>query len=87
MKFQVLEPFVREGLPERPLFLIVVKGMHRQLGKKKLRWHHRKSAFYLVSAQRHHRLRAVECVGLCPLGVSRLSHLGLAERPHSCRHH
>lgn len=51
MKFQVLGPFVRESLPERPVFLIVVKGMHRQVGKRKPRWHHRKPAFYLVSAQ------------------------------------
>ena len=51
MKFQVLGPFVRDGLPERPLFLIVVKGMHRQVGKRKPRWHHSKPAFYLVSAQ------------------------------------
>jgi len=51
MKFQVLGPFVREGLPEYPLFLIVVKGMHRQVGKRKPRWHHRKPAFYWVSAQ------------------------------------
>lgn len=53
MKFQVLGPFVRDGLPERPLFLIVVKGMHRQVGKRKPRWQHRKPAFYLVSAQQH----------------------------------
>ena len=45
MRFQVLGPFVREGLPECPLFLIVVKGMHRQVGKRKPRWHHRKPAF------------------------------------------
>jgi hypothetical protein len=51
MKFQVLGPFVRESLPERPLMLIVVKGMHRQVGKRNRRWHHRKPAFYLVSAQ------------------------------------
>jgi hypothetical protein len=50
MKFQVLGPFVREGLPNIPLFLIVVKGMHRKVGKKKLRWKHRKPSFYLVSA-------------------------------------
>ena len=50
MKFQVLGPFVREGLPEIPLFLFVVKGMHRQVGKKKLRWKHRKPSFYLVNA-------------------------------------
>ena len=51
MKFQVLGPFVREGLPDGPLFLIVVKGMHRQVGKRKPRWQHRKPAFYLISAQ------------------------------------
>lgn len=50
MKFQVLGPFVREGLPEIPLFLFVVKGMHRKVGKKKLRWKHRKPSFYLVNA-------------------------------------
>ena len=50
MKFQVLGPFVRAGLPEVPLFLFVVKGMHRKIGKKKLRWKHRKPSFYLVSA-------------------------------------
>jgi hypothetical protein len=50
MKFQVLGPFVREGLSEIPLFLFVVKGMHRKVGKKKLRWKHRKPSFYLVSA-------------------------------------
>jgi hypothetical protein len=50
MKFQVLGPFVREGLPEVPLFLFVVKGMHRKVGKRKPRWKHRKPSFYLVSA-------------------------------------
>jgi len=50
MKFQVLGPFVRAGLPEIPLFLFVVKGMHRKVGKKKPRWKHRKPSFYLVSA-------------------------------------
>lgn len=50
MKFQVLGPFVREGLPEIPMFLFVVKGMHRKVGKKKLRWKHRKPSFYLVNA-------------------------------------
>ncbi len=51
LKFQVLGPFLREDLPEPPLFLIVVKGMHRQIGKRKPRWQRRKPAFYLVSAQ------------------------------------
>ena len=34
MRYHVLGPFVREGLPERPLFLIVVKGIHRLVGKQ-----------------------------------------------------
>lgn len=50
MKFQVLGPFVRAGLPNIPLFLIVVKGMHRKVGKRKPHWKHRKPSFYLVSA-------------------------------------
>src|SRR5512142_423808 len=50
MRYQVLGPFVREGLPERPLFLIVVKGMHRKVGKKKQYFKHRGPSFYLVSA-------------------------------------
>lgn len=50
MKFQVLGPFVREGLPKIPMFLFVVKGMHRKVGKKKPRWKHRKPSFYLISA-------------------------------------
>ena len=50
MKFQVLGPFVREGLPEVPLFLFVVKGMHRKVGKKRPHYKHRKPSFYLVSA-------------------------------------
>jgi len=50
MRYQRLGPFVREGLPERPLFLIVVKGRHRLVGKKKRRYKHRDPSFYLVSA-------------------------------------
>ena len=50
MRYQVLGPFVREGLPEKPLFLIVVKGMHRLVGKKKPHYQHRPPSFYLVSA-------------------------------------
>ena len=50
MKFQVLGPFVREGLPDIPMFLFVVKGLHRRVGKKKLRWKQRKPSFYLVNA-------------------------------------
>jgi hypothetical protein len=50
MRYQVLGPFVREGLPERPLFLIVVRGMHRTVGKKKPHVKYRGPSFYLVSA-------------------------------------
>ena len=50
MRYQVLGPFVRDGLPECPLFLIVVKGMHRLVGKKKLHYKHRGPSFYLISA-------------------------------------
>lgn len=50
MRYQLLGPFVREELAERPLFLIVVKGMHRLVGKKKLHYKHRGPSFYLVSA-------------------------------------
>lgn len=41
MKFPVLGPFVREGLPDVPLFLIVVKGMHRKVGKRRPHFKHR----------------------------------------------
>jgi hypothetical protein len=51
MKFRVLGPFVRAGLPDIPIFLIVVKGMHRLVGKRKPHWKHRKPSFYLVSAR------------------------------------
>lgn len=54
MKFQVLGPFVREGLPEVPLFLIVVRGMRRKVGKRRPRFKHRQPCFYLVSAVQLH---------------------------------
>jgi hypothetical protein len=50
MRYQLLGPFLREGLPEKPMFLIVVKGMHRLVGKKKPHYKHRGPSFYLVSA-------------------------------------
>ena len=50
MRYQVFGPVVREDLPERPLFLIVVKGMHRLVGKKKRTYKHKGPSFYLVSA-------------------------------------
>lgn len=50
MRYQVLGPFLRETLPDRPMFLIVVKGMHRKKGKKGNHYKHVKPSFYLVSA-------------------------------------
>jgi len=50
MRYQLLGPFVREGLPERPLCLIVIKGRHRLVGKRKPPYKHRGPSFYLVSA-------------------------------------
>jgi len=50
MRYQLLGPFLREGLPDKPLFLIVVKGLHRWVGKKKPHYKHRGPSFYLVSA-------------------------------------
>lgn len=50
MTYQALGPFVRDGLPEVPVFLLVIKGMHRQVGKKKKAYKHQGPSFYLVSA-------------------------------------
>jgi hypothetical protein len=50
MRYQVLGPLVRDGLPEHPLFLIVVKGLHRLAGKSKTHYKHKDPFFYLVSA-------------------------------------
>lgn len=50
MTYQVLGPFVRAGLPEVPVFLLVIKGMHRLVGKKKKQYKHKGPSFYLVSA-------------------------------------
>ncbi len=54
MIYQVLGPFVREGCPEKPLFLIVVKGMHRLVRKQPPHYQHKKPSFYLVSAVQRH---------------------------------
>ena len=50
MRYQLLGPFLRKGLPEKPMFLLVVKGLHRLVGKKKPHYQHRPPSFYLVSA-------------------------------------
>lgn len=52
MCYQVLGPFVREELPDRPVFLLVTKGMHRLVGKARPHFKHRGPSFYLISAVR-----------------------------------
>lgn len=52
MRYQVLGPFLRDGLPEVPLFLIVIKGMHKIVGKRKQHYKHKGPSFYLVSAMK-----------------------------------
>jgi hypothetical protein len=47
MRSRVEGPFLRDGLPDRPLFLIVVRGSDRQLKGGRVR---RDPSFYLVSA-------------------------------------
>lgn len=47
LRYRVEGPFLREDLPEQPVFLIVVKGMSRKVGGRQVK---RKPAFYLVSA-------------------------------------
>jgi hypothetical protein len=41
-------PFVLEGAAERPVFLVVVKGVHRRSGRRRMR---RDPAFFLVCAR------------------------------------
>lgn len=47
MRYRVEGPFVREGYPEQPVFLIVVRGMDRHVQGKRVK---RDPVFYLVSA-------------------------------------
>lgn len=49
-RYRVEGPFVLEGAPERPVFLMVVKGVDRQAaGRRRKR---RDPAFFLISAAR-----------------------------------
>lgn len=50
LTYQVTGPFLRQGVPERPLFLLVVRGNTWVAGKKEGRRKYRKPAFYLVPA-------------------------------------
>jgi hypothetical protein len=56
MAYRVKGPYLREGLPGCPLFLIVVRGIDRMVGSRKRHRMRRDPCFYLVSA--------VECGGV-----------------------
>lgn len=47
LTYRVEGPYVRQDLPTRPVFLLVVRGMDRKIGGRRVK---RKPAFYLVSA-------------------------------------
>lgn len=49
MRYRVEGPCLREGLPNQPVFLIVVRGMSRKVNGRQVQ---RKPAFYLVNAFR-----------------------------------
>lgn len=49
MRYRVEGPYVRDGLPDQPVFLIVVKGIDRKVNGRRVK---RDPAFYLVSARR-----------------------------------
>jgi hypothetical protein len=51
MRYRVLGPYLREGNPDQPLFLLVVGGQTWWRGKRHPRRQARKPAFYLISAQ------------------------------------
>lgn len=51
MRYRVLGPYLREGNPNQPLFLLVVGGQTWWAGKRNPRRKYRKAAFYLISAQ------------------------------------
>lgn len=44
-------PYVREGVPERPVFLIVVRGGSRWVGKRRRRLTRWEPSFFLVNAE------------------------------------
>jgi hypothetical protein len=47
MRYRVEGPYVREGFPEQPVFLLVVRGIDRKVNGKRVK---RDPVFYLVSA-------------------------------------
>lgn len=51
LRYRIVGPVVRRGVPDVPLFLVVVSGQRYQKGKVRIRHKERKPAAYLVSAQ------------------------------------
>lgn len=51
MRYRVKGPYLREGNPNQPLFLLVVGGQTWWAGKRRPRRKHRQAAFYLISAR------------------------------------
>jgi hypothetical protein len=51
MRYRVLGPYLRDGNPHQPLFLLVVGGQSWLVGKRRPKRKYRKPAFYLISAQ------------------------------------
>jgi hypothetical protein len=51
MRYRVLGPYLRDGNPDQPLFLLVVGGQTWLAGKRRPKRKYRKPAFYLISAQ------------------------------------
>lgn len=47
MRYRVEGPFLRDSMPERPVFLLVVRGIQRKVNGRVVK---RKPAFYLVNA-------------------------------------
>lgn len=50
LRYRVQGPYLREGNPHQPLFLLVVGGQTWLVGKRRRRRKYRKPAFYLISA-------------------------------------
>lgn len=53
LRYRLVGPVVREGLAEVPLFLLVVAGGSRKIGKRNPKSKRLEPAYYLVSAVRH----------------------------------
>lgn len=51
MRYRVLGPYLREGNPDQPLFLLVVGGQTWTVGKRRRRRKYRQPAFYLIAAK------------------------------------